>query len=71
MEMMRIETSTGIPKYVVPELTTEQIGIEFKYLQAEKIVNDLLKKGLITEEEFQKIMDKCRQLFPTYLSPLY
>ncbi len=50
--------------------TQEQLQNEFNYMQAEKITKMLLEKGIITEEEFDKIMAENRRTFPTYLAPL-
>ena len=69
----------------VTKLTTEQIGAapkkhlyteeemqrEYNYILAEQITKKLLDKGIITEEEFGKIMAKNRQEFAPFLSDLY
>lgn len=44
--------------------------MEFNYMQAERITKKLLERGLITEEEFEKIMAENKRTFPTILSPL-
>ncbi len=51
--------------------TQEQLWQEFRYIQAEKITRGLLEKGLITHEEYEKIMDQNKWTFPTYLSSIF
>ena len=51
--------------------TQEQLWQEFRYIQAEKVTRGLLEKGLITQEEYGKIMAQNRRTFPTYLSPIF
>lgn len=51
-------------------MTQEQLQMEFNYMQAERITKKLLERGLITEEEFEKIMAENKRTFPTILSPL-
>ena len=53
------------------KMTQEQLQMEFNYMQAERITKKLLERGLITEEEFEGIMEENRQTFPTILSPLF
>lgn len=69
----------------VTKLTAEQIGAapkkhqyseeemqrEYHYIRAEQMTKKLLIKGLITEEEYGKIMVKNRQVFSPFLSDLY
>jgi len=69
----------------VTKLTAEQIGAapkkhqyseeemqrEYNYIRAEQMTKKLLIKGLITEEEYGKIMVKNRQIFSPFLSNLY
>jgi mannitol/fructose-specific phosphotransferase system IIA component (Ntr-type) len=51
-------------------MTQEELQREFNYMQAERITKKLLERGLITEEEFEKIMAENKRTFPTILSPL-
>ena len=53
------------------KMTQEQLQMEFNYMQAERITKKLLEMGLITEEEFEGIMEENRRTFPTLLSPLF
>ena len=53
-----------------PRFTQSQLQQEYNYLQAERITNQLLEKGLITIAEYGRIMDLNRKTFPTLLAPL-
>ncbi|MCC8104452.1 MAG: hypothetical protein LIO99_00250 [Clostridiales bacterium] len=47
--------------------TEEQLRNEFDYILAEKFTKTLLKKGLISEGEFNKIMAENREKFSPFL----
>lgn len=48
-------------------LTPDELQSEIDYLRSEKILRTMLKMGLISEDEFDKINKLNRQIF----SPLY
>ncbi len=50
--------------------TQKQLQAEFNYMQAEKITKMLLEKGIITSEEYDRIMVENRRTFPTFLAPI-
>ncbi len=52
------------------QFTQEQLQNEFNYMQAEKITKKLREKGLITSEQYERIMAEHRRTFPTLLAPL-
>ena len=52
------------------KFTQEELQREFNYMQAERITKKLLKRGLITDEEYEKIAAETKRTFPTILSPL-
>ena len=52
------------------KFTQEELQREFNYIQAERITKKLLEKGLITDEEFNRITTENKRAFPTFLSPL-
>ncbi len=70
MQVTKIMPSDQEKKPAAHKFTQEQLQQEFNYIQAEKITKKLLEKGLITEEEFERIMAENRRTFPTFLSPL-
>lgn len=50
--------------------TEEQLRNEFDYILAEKFTKNLLKKGLISEGEFNKIMAENREKFSPFLGEI-
>ena len=70
MQVTKIMPSDSGSAPAERRFTQEQLQQEFNYMQAEKITKKLLDKGLITDEEFDRIMAENRQTFPTFLSPL-
>lgn len=52
-------------------ISEEQLRNEYNYLLAEQITKKLLKNGLISEEEFEKIMRKNQDSFSPFLSRIY
>lgn len=53
------------------QYTEEELQREYNYIRAEQMTKILLEKELITEEEYNKIMLKNRQIFSPFLSDLY
>ena len=51
-------------------VSLEQLQREFNYIQAEKLLNKMLEKGLISEVEFNKITALNRQTFSPFLAEL-
>lgn len=54
----------------VPKPTNEEVQNEYDYFLAEQLTKKLLDKGLITEDEFEKIMTKNRKTFSPYISKI-
>jgi hypothetical protein len=71
--MLVTEITTPVMTYARPEhdLTPEQLANECNYIRAEKITRKMLEKGLITQDEFDKIMEENRKSFSPYLASLY
>jgi Ca2+-binding EF-hand superfamily protein len=51
-------------------LSDEELQREFDYYRAEKLLNQMLENGLITEEEFKKIMLLNRETFSPMLAQI-
>jgi predicted HTH transcriptional regulator len=51
-------------------VSLEQLQREFDYIRAEKLLNKMLEKGLISEAEFNKITALNRQTFSPLLAEL-
>ena len=58
----------GVLKTEVPKLTNEQMQNEYDYILAEQLTRKLLDKGLISVDEFNKIMAKNRQTFSPFIA---
>lgn len=49
------------------QMTEEQMRKDYYYCLAQRIIRLMLDKGLITDDEFNKITEKNRQTFSPYL----
>lgn len=58
----------GILKAEAPKPTDEEMRHEYDYILAEQLTGKLLEKGLITQEEFDKIMVKNRESFSPFIA---
>ena len=54
----------------IPRPTNEEMQNEYNYILAEQMTRKLLDKGLISVDEFDKIMAKNRQSFSPYISKI-
>lgn len=52
------------------EYTDDQMKQDLDFMKAEKITKKLLSAGLITEEEFDKIMAENRKTFSPFLADI-
>lgn len=52
----------------IPKPTDAEMQNEYNYILAEQMTRKLLDKGLISEDEFDKIMAKNRQSFSPFIS---
>lgn len=53
------------------QYTEEEMQREYDYIRAEQLTKKLLEKGLISDDEYHKIMTKNRETFCPVLSALY
>ena len=63
-------TSSNMPAMSVGNITQEQLLQEFNFIQAQRITQNMLLNGLITDEEYHLIMLENIITFPTLLSPI-
>jgi len=63
-------TSSNMPAMSVGNITQEQLLQEFNFIQAQRITQNMLLNGLITDEEYQLILLENIITFPTLLSPI-
>lgn len=52
-------------------MTKEQSKCEVQYKMAQKMLDILLRRGLVSEEEYKKIDDLNRQSFSPQLAKVY
>lgn len=52
------------------QMTEEQMRKDYYYCLAQKIIKTMLDKGLISDDEFNKITKKNRQTFSPYLAEI-
>lgn len=60
----------GIMNTEVPKPTNEEMQNEYNYFLAEQLTKKLLCEGLISVDEFNKIMAKNRYSFSPFLSKI-
>lgn len=61
-------TENGIIAAELPKPTDQEMQNEYDYILAEQMTKNLLSQGLITEEEYEKIMDRnCESFSPLLL----
>ncbi len=71
MKVIKVEEKEKLPMYQpAPRMTDEQLQREYNYLVAEQITKKMLDKGLITEDEYKKIMKENRKTFKPLLAEL-
>ena len=63
-------TSTTMPQYHTGNITQEQLQQEFNFLRAEQITRTMLNRGLITADEYRRIMVENTVTFPTFISQI-
>lgn len=63
-------TENGIVAEALPKPSEQEMQNEYDYILAEQMTKNLLSQGLITEEEFEKIMAINRESFSPLLSKI-
>lgn len=63
-------TGEGLKVVDVPVPTNEEMRNEYDYILAEQMTKKLLAQGLITEDEYEKIMAKNRDSFSPFISKI-
>ena len=54
----------------IPRPTNEEMQNEYNYILAEQMTRKLLDRGLISVDEFDKIMAKNRRSFAPFISKI-
>ena len=71
MQVTKITSPEQLPPYTSERMTNEQLQNEYNYIRAEQITRKLLRKGLISAGEYDRIMAENRRVFSPYLADLY
>lgn len=66
----KIIESGRSPAFMKSRMTEEQLCGDYKYCIAQKIIKEMLDKGLISVDEFNKISEKNRKTFSPYLAEI-
>ena len=70
MQVTRITAPAEKPMPTARRLTEEQMYNEINYYRAEKMAKKMLDKGLITDDEYDRILAECRRIFVPFLAEL-
>ena len=70
MQVTKITEEQTLPNSVVKPVTEDSMEREFDYYVAQKLSQDMLEKGLISVDEFNKIIQKNRQTFSPFLAEI-
>lgn len=63
-------TKNGIVATEYPRPADQEMQNEYDYILAEQMTKNLLSQGLITEDEYDKIMSKNRDSFSPLISKI-
>lgn len=64
-------TEPGLsPVLMKSRITEEQLRHDYNYCMAQKMLKAMFEKGIISEDEFNKITEKNRKTFSPYLAEL-
>ena len=70
MQVTKITTPAEKPMPAVHRLTEEQMYNEINYYRAENMAKKMLDKGLISTEEYDRILAESRKIFVPFLAEL-
>ncbi len=68
--VMKITEPGSFSVLMKSRMTEEQLCGDYKYCMAQKIIKEMLDRGLISVDEFNKISERNRQTFSPYLSEI-
>ena len=70
MQVTRITTPAEKPMPTTHRFTEKQMYDEINYHRSEKMAKKMLDKGLITTDEYDRILAECRKIFVPFLAEL-
>ena len=71
MQVTRITTPAEESMPSVHRLTEKQLYDEINYYRAEKLTKRMVEKGLITDDECDRILAETRRIFVPILAELF
>ena len=70
MQVTKITTPEEKSMPAIRRLTDKQLYDEINYHRAEKLTKKMLEKGLITADEYDRILAETRKIFVPYLAEI-
>ncbi len=70
MQVTQITSPADAPSPVPHRLTEKQFYNEINYHRAEKLTQKMLEKGLITSDEYGRILAEARRIFVPYFAEI-
>ena len=70
MQITKITTSAGPHVPEAHQLSEKQLYDETNYHRAKELSEKMLEKGLITADEYDKLLDEIRKIFVPILAEL-
>ena len=70
MQVTKITSPAEAPVPAAHRLTDKQFYDEINYHRAEKMAKKMLDTGLITSDEFDRILAESRKIFVPYLAEI-
>ena len=70
MQVTKITSPAEAPVPAAHRLTDKQFYDEINYHRAEKMAKKMLVAGLITSDEFDRILAESRKIFVPYLAEI-
>ena len=70
MQVTRITAPVEKPMPTARRITEKQMYDEINYHRSEKMAKKMLDKGLITTDEYDRILAECRKIFVPFLAEL-
>ena len=70
MQVTKITSPAETKAHAAHRLTDKQFYDEINYHRAEKLTKKMLDAGLITSDEFDRILAESRKIFVPYLAEI-
>ena len=70
MQVTKITSPAEVPVPTAHRLTDNQFYDEINYHRAEKLTKKMLDAGLITSDEYDRILAESRKIFVPYLAEI-